>query len=122
MALLDTVLIIDDEIDLCVLLSLYFKKRQVHVTCVNSLAEATKILPSLRPTLIFIDNNLPDGFGIHLIPAIKKNLPTAIIIVTTGYNADLINSNALSLGADVFMDKPYSLDQVGEVLNRFKAA
>ena len=114
-----SVLIIDDEVDFCMVMTQYLKKRHIDVACAYSLKEASSLLSSLHPTLIFLDNNLPDGLGINLIPEIKKTENPAIVVVVTGYDAEQIGPHALQLGADMFMAKPLNVRNINEVLRTF---
>lgn len=58
-----SVLVIDDENDLCDLISMVLHKEGFLVSCAHSLAEATKMLPG-HPDIVLLDNNLPDGTGL----------------------------------------------------------
>jgi two-component system, OmpR family, response regulator len=69
------VLIVDDEQDICYLLGGMLKKRNLDPFFANTLTDAEKMLKYKNPALLFLDNRLPDGFGLDFIPFIKKNFP-----------------------------------------------
>ena len=119
MSSIHSVLIIDDETDFCVVLSQYFKKRHIDVACAYSISQANHLLATLQPSLVFLDNNLPDGLGISLISEIKKTDPQAVVVVVTGYDAEQIGPHALALGADMFMAKPLNVRQINDVMKSF---
>lgn len=66
------VLIIDDELDICFLLSSILRKLNFRTSYVTTLASATRVLSEKKPDIIFLDNHLPDGFGVDFIGQIKK--------------------------------------------------
>ena len=66
------VLIIEDEGDLCLLLNILLDEKGMEVDHVQSLAKAEEYLLQDEPTLILLDNRLPDGFGVDFLPFIKK--------------------------------------------------
>ena len=70
-------LIIDDEADVCLLLSNILRNKNIIPTYVNSLAAAPTALKQVEPDIVFLDNHLPDGMGIDFIQHIKKNFSFA---------------------------------------------
>jgi Response regulator containing CheY-like receiver, AAA-type ATPase, and DNA-binding domains len=83
------ILIIDDEIDLCVLLKSYFIKKDYEVIFAHSLSEGLQLLQHYRPDVLFLDNNLPDGTGWNLAPQIANEYPTLQINMISGFHPPL---------------------------------
>ena len=54
------VLIIDDEVDLCLLMKLYFLRKNYGVFIAHTLSEGLKLRDEIKPDYLFIDYNLPD--------------------------------------------------------------
>src|SRR5579871_2274595 len=96
-------LIIDDEIDICFLLSSILKNKNVQPEYVNSLSEATIALEKNHPSIIFLDNHLPDGMGMDFIHHIKMKSPTTKVVMITAYDNKSDRDKALQLGADAFI-------------------
>ena len=80
------ILIIDDEIDLCLLLKNYFLRKNYEVYVSHSMAEGLSAIDSFHPTLLFLDNNLPDGQGWQIAPTIAKNIPGIFIMLTSAFH------------------------------------
>lgn len=57
------VLIIDDEVDLCLLLKTYLNRRNYEVYYSHTLREGMNQFRQVDPDILFLDNNLPDGVG-----------------------------------------------------------
>lgn len=80
------VLIIDDEADACLLLKNYFTKKQCEVYCYHTLKEGLQQLSSIHPDIVFLDNNLPDGFGWDASASLLRENPGLEIHLISAYN------------------------------------
>ena len=107
--------VIDDDVDLCLLVKAILYPSVSKITCVHSLEVGKNILNETNPDLIFLDNNLPDGQGIDLIREIKAARPRAIVIMISAL--DNIKQKALDEGADLFIEKPLSHKVLKEVIH-----
>jgi two-component system OmpR family response regulator len=110
-------LIIDDDIDTCVLLSRILIENKIKSLSVNTLHDAENIFESVNPSLIFLDNNLPDGYGLNFLSYIKEKFPTAQIVMITAHNSDYNRRTALLKGAEYFIEKPFSLNDINNVIH-----
>jgi two-component system, OmpR family, response regulator len=114
------VLIIEDEGDLCLLLNILLDEEGLEVDHVQSLKKAEEYLLQDKPTLILLDNRLPDGYGVDFLSFIKKEHPAAKVIMISGVDA-AAQDVALENGADLFLKKPFTKAQlhnsVMELLN-----
>ena len=80
------VLIIDDEIDLCLLLKGYFLRKSYDVFISHSLNEGISTLKDIQPDIVFIDNNLPDGTGWETTPALANDYPQMFICMVSAFH------------------------------------
>ena len=103
-------LIIDDETDICYLLSRLLKQKNLDTAFVNTLSDADKALKRDQPGIIFLDNHLPDGLGINYIPYIKSNYPEAKVVMITAHDSADDREKAIKNGADFFIGKPFTSD------------
>ncbi|MET0391700.1 MAG: response regulator, partial [Chitinophagaceae bacterium] len=55
------ILIVDDEIDYCMIMKSFFRGKGYEVLLAFTLKEGLEQLESARPDILFLDNNLPDG-------------------------------------------------------------
>src|ERR1700712_413677 len=111
-------LIIDDETDICYLLSRLLKQKNLDTSFVNSLSDADKALKKETPEIIFLDNHLPDGLGMNFIEYIKLHYPSAKIIMITAHDTDADRKKALQEGADYFIGKPFTRDIVYKAVDQ----
>ncbi len=114
------VLIIDDEPDICYLFDRILHKRNLKTGYAYNLAEAARVMYSDRPSLVFLDNNLPDGQGIDFIPYLKLHYPNTRVIMVTANDSASDKTIAFQKGADGFLSKPLSLDLINRTLDKIK--
>lgn len=101
-----SVLIIEDEYDLNVLMKNLLEKERFKVVQAYSGEDAKKLIHSSFD-LIILDLMLPDIDGFDLIPFFRSITKSPIIVVSAkDDDADL--AIALTLGADDYIKKPYS--------------
>ena len=105
-------LIIDDEADICYLLSTLLKQKNLETEFVYTLSDAALSLKKDIPEIIFLDNHLPDGLGLNFIEYIKKHYPATKIIMITAHDTAADRQKALVEGADYFIPKPFTRDHI----------
>jgi DNA-binding response OmpR family regulator len=107
-------LIIDDEEDICILLTTYLRKKNIDAHYSLTLTDGFQKIDELKPTILFLDNNLPDGSGIDSIPQIRNsNREMKIIIISAMSN---LKERAIANSADAFIDKPISFTSIQELI------
>ncbi len=110
-------LIVDDEIDVCFLLGSILKNKNLQTSYANSIGEAKQALMRDHPSIIFLDNYLPDGFGINFIDEIKRLDPHIKIVMITAHDTTSDKDKAYSVGADHFIGKPFTRDNIVQALD-----
>jgi two-component system OmpR family response regulator len=114
-------MIIEDEKDLCYLLSLVLKQNDLQSDCVYSITEAKQSIRRLMPSIIFLDNHLPDGYGSDFITTVKDINPSAKIVIITAFDSQEDIDIALSRGADYFISKPFNSQKIKATISLIKA-
>jgi two-component system, OmpR family, response regulator len=108
-----TVLIIDDEIDSCLLWTSFLSQMKFKVYTALTLAEGLKLVETVRPAIIFLDNNLPDGLGWEKVDFIKSKLPGCKINLVSAYQFD--QSKWVQENVKV-IEKPITLSSIKALL------
>jgi DNA-binding response OmpR family regulator len=114
----ENILIIDDEVDICFLLSGILKSRNYQPAFANNLDEGFKKLPAVNPSILFLDINLPDGNGLDSIRKVKAISPTVKIIMISAYDGTNERNRAKSEGADGFIGKPFNKDLIYQAVDQ----
>jgi CheY-like chemotaxis protein len=82
--------------------------------------QALQISEARRPALVLLDWRMPGLSGADVLAGLKQRHPDVPVIVLTAEPHAKVRTQAESLGADVFMTKPFSplqlLDSVEELL------
>jgi two-component system OmpR family response regulator len=114
----EKVLIVDDELDICYLLSGILKQRNFRTGFVNSLSDAVGALRTECPSLLVLDNHLPDGFGLDFIPYVKENFPGVKVIMITAHDGALERKQAYDGGVDLFIAKPLNRKMINDAIDK----
>ena len=72
----------------------------------GSRAEAVRRAELVRPDVILVDLQLPDGTGIELMQELRESVPQALPIVLTSFDDDEALAEALAAGARADHDDP----------------
>jgi two-component system OmpR family response regulator len=111
-------LIVDDEIDVCYLLSSILKYENLQASYVNSISEAKKVLKEGHHSIVFLDNHLPDGFGINFIEEMRKLNPSVKIVMITAHDTNSDRTRAYEKGVDQFIGKPFTRESIVNAIEK----
>ncbi len=113
------VLIVDDEADICLLLSGLLRRLGYQPTCAHFLEEGRQCISRQHFDAIFLDLNLPDGIGFDLLPMIKTGLSvidSPKVVMISAFDGMAERKRASDQGADYFMGKPFTRKTVEQAL------
>jgi DNA-binding response OmpR family regulator len=110
------ILVVEDEGEMRLVLDMILNERKFQLDYVNNLLSAEEYLLKQEPSVIILDNKLPDGFGVDFISYIRKKYPFIKIIMISGFAS--VRDVALENGADMFFEKPFSLEEFYEAIDR----
>jgi two-component system KDP operon response regulator KdpE len=112
------VLIVDDEPPIVRAMELNLRRHQFQVASALTGRAALDAYTHLRPDLILLDLGLPDVDGLDVIRAIRSYASTPIVVLSVrGAERDKVE--ALDLGADDYLTKPFG---PSELLARIRVA
>src|SRR3984893_17955494 len=103
------VLIVDDEPDLCELLSITLQRMDLTPRTANTVSAAQRLLKTERYDLCLTDMQLPDGDGLELVKWMQQYAPAVPVAVITAHGNVETAVRALKLGAFDFVSKPLDL-------------
>src|SRR5262245_60657358 len=81
-------------------------------------AGAMRLLETEKPDLVILDLGLPDRSGLELISEIRKTSPVPIVVLSARHD-ERSKVEALDLGADDYVSKPFGM---AELMARLRAA
>jgi two-component system response regulator RegA len=111
-------LLVDDDIALCEVLSRALATRGFQVRVAHTAKQASRLVDDDPPQFAVIALKLPDVSGLKLLSALLAVDPHMRIVVLTGYPSIRTAVEAIKLGATDYLAKPASADEVVSALHR----
>jgi len=112
------ILVVDDEPQIRRTLRSTLSFRGYTIMEAGTGEEALELVPRLKPDLILLDVNLPGMSGVEACREIRRSSDAPIIMLTVR-NAERDKVVALDAGADDYVTKPFSIE---ELLARIRAS
>jgi len=105
------ILVVDDEADICLLLSSILKRLGHEVICSHTLAEGKSDFLSFGPDLMFMDINLPDGNGLEEVSSFQDLNHDVRIIMISAYDfpQEIKKTEQLNL---TLLRKPFNREKI----------
>lgn len=112
-----TVLVIDDDVNICEIIGLYAKKEGYDVVYANNGLKGIEQFKRSTPNIVILDIMLPGADGWEVLREIRKTSSIPVIMLSAkGETFDKVLG--LELGADDYMVKPF---ESKELIARIKA-
>ncbi|HZM79224.1 MAG TPA: response regulator transcription factor [Candidatus Limnocylindrales bacterium] len=106
------VLVVDDEPNICALLSATLRLVEFEVQVAHSGREALAAAEQYHPDLVVLDVMLPDLDGFEVARKLReKGQNTPVLFLTARHSVE-DRISGLTVGADDYVTKPFSLEEV----------
>lgn len=116
-AIMNKILVIDDDVELCALLADYLGQEGFEVDSSHEARQALEVLGKKRYDLLVLDVMLPDMSGFELLRLIRTDSAVPVLMLSArGEEIDRIIG--LEMGADDYLPKPFN---PRELLARIRA-
>jgi len=102
-----TVLIVDDQENMCWILSKILSSAGFLTKAVKTAKEALSVVDEYEISAAIIDYRLPDSNGFNLFLDIRKRNKNFPCLLITSYGSGKIQEESLKLGFDAYFDKPF---------------
>ena len=110
------ILVVDDEIEICLLVTRYLKKMGFEAAYALSISDAINKISMVSFDLLFVDLNLTDGSGYDLLHMLQESKISSKTIIISAYDTE--RQKALQKGANLFMAKPFTKKSIAESLEK----
>ncbi|MBI5103156.1 MAG: response regulator [Nitrospirae bacterium] len=103
------ILVVDDESAFLLALKKIFEGEKMHVEIAETLEKAMELLDDHSFHAAILDIRLTGVLaeeGFEILERIKRDHPSTLKIVLTGYGSDEVMERAYVLGADYYFEKP----------------
>ena len=112
------ILLVDDEEDLCTLMSMSLSRMGMRTHVAHRIDQAKVLLAQNEYNACLTDFNLPDGNGLELVEHISNLYPQLPVAVLTAYGNMDIAISALKAGAFDFVNKPINQSHLQQLLDK----
>lgn len=113
-----SILIVDDEQMMRDLLQRILTRDGYVVTVAEDGETALRVLETQRVDLIMSDIKMPGMNGFDLLKIVKREYPETVVIMMTAYGDTYTVKDALMLGADEYVSKPFKSHEITLVVER----
>ena len=117
----EKILLVDDDDGIRAALGRYLRARGYEVADAGSMQEA-EAAATAGVDLALVDQRLPDGTGLELLPRLRAVVPQLPVIMLTAHGTIDMAVQAIKDGADQFLTKPIDLDALVVLLERLLEA
>lgn len=112
------VIIVDDNQNLCKILQNYLQRQEdlIIAGIANNGLEAMELIQTQEPDLIILDLVMPNLDGLGVLERINARglMSRPKIIMLTAFGQESLTHQAMMLGVDYFILKPFDLDIIGK--------
>jgi len=112
------VLIVEDEANICSFIETLLTTNEYQVLVAHTCTMGLTLFASHNPDLVILDLGLPDRDGLEFVRTVRQKYLTPIIVLSARTD-EMDKIEALDLGANDYITKPFS---TGELLARVRAA
>ena len=106
------ILIVEDEEEMCELLMSFFSEKGYRVDSIQNGEGALSRLEEQDYALVITDIKLPGMSGLELLARIRLDWPEAAVIIMTAFSSISSAVEAMKLGAEDYIGKPFQLDEL----------
>ena len=117
MSYVASILIVDDEIDLCESIQFFFEDANYQTFLAHNVADAYKLIQENKIDFVISDIRMPGETGIDLLKKIKALDPVKpVVYLISGYT-DISEEDCEGLGAEEVIRKPIKLEDLFEIVD-----
>jgi len=106
------ILVIDDDLEMCGLLSDVLKGEGFSVLAIGESLEASKVLKKEEFDVIVTDLKMKGLKGLDLLEVAKKTAPLTPVIIITAFGTIESAIKAMKMGAYDYITKPFQMDEI----------
>ncbi|MEO8069750.1 MAG: sigma-54 dependent transcriptional regulator [Flavobacteriales bacterium] len=109
---MQSILLIDDDTDICLLLSKFFTKKGYEVATAGRGSKAVELLKERAFDLVLCDHRLPDTDSLAMLGEVRSLRPGTPVIIITGYSDMRTAVELMRRGAFDYVVKPLYPDEI----------
>ena len=117
-------MVVDDEVEICSFVKMFFEQRGFTVFQAHNGEEAVKVAQVHKPHVVLLDVKMRyEDEGFETLPKIREVSPKSRVLMVTGVEDEASILRGKALGADDYITKPLILEYLETtVLKKVKEA
>lgn len=111
--------VVDDDEEMSYAVGLMLKLLEYNVTTFHNVRSAAQnIVGGKKPELLILDINMPEVSGLDMVEFLRRRAETKDlpIVMLSSEATDLIVDQALQLGADAYVMKPVTVEELEKAM------
>jgi DNA-binding NtrC family response regulator len=116
-----TVLIVDDDPAMRAMLTDVLTRRRIDVVSDSNGADALARLEAMPIDAVVLDKEMPGISGLDVLTAVHRGHPRLPVIVITAFGGRRVAHDALARGASGYLEKPFRVHDLVEMLDAIGA-
>ena len=112
------ILVIDDDVDICLLLSHFLSKKGYEVKTCHNGKNALELIKKEKFDLIFCDFRLGNTDGKEILCQVRSISPETQVVIITGYSDVKVAIDVIKNGAYDYIIKPLLPDEILNIIER----
>lgn len=113
-----SILLIDDDVAVLRSLALVFERSGWHVLRAPDGRTGVETYERELPDVVLLDVNMPGLSGLQVLQILRDRNPDATVVLLTGHAEVALAVEAMQLGAESFLEKPFQLDHLAAAAER----
>jgi DNA-binding NtrC family response regulator len=114
----ETILLVDDAPESLEVLRRNLEGEGFRIFTAPGVAEALRVLDTVPVELVITDYKMPQVSGLDLIRHVRENLPDTEVVMITGYASIEGAIEAIKTGAEGYLPKPFTDEELFEAVRR----
>jgi DNA-binding NtrC family response regulator len=114
----EKILVVDDDKDMCGMISTILEEEGYRIDKAYNGKQAIEKISTKGYDLTILDYKLPDMDGIDVLKEVHKARPSLKTIMISAYGSPSVRSMAKKLGVYRFLDKPFDLNRLVQVVRK----
>ncbi len=114
------ILVVDDEENMLSMLKTFFTEKGFDCYTATNGVEALKVLDDTGINIVITDMKMPEMDGLELLSIIKEKYENISAVIMTGFSEEYTTTEALNMGADGYITKPFRNRELLLILKRIQ--
>ncbi|MBN2789008.1 MAG: response regulator [Candidatus Delongbacteria bacterium] len=114
------ILVVDDEENMLNMLKNFFLINDYACQTATNGIEALKVINNDHIDIVITDMKMPEMDGIELLKAIREDHKSISAVIMTGFAEEYTQTEALNLGAEGYIAKPFRNKELLLILDRIQ--